>query len=217
MTLVARQAALKVLPTSNIFPFVCDLATADDLPEAAGTSRCGVRSAQCANPTTSRLITFFGMIPNFEPQMILPKLAGLVRKSDWLLFSANLAPGADYAAGVKKILPQYDNALTSDWLTTFLYDLGVARNAGELRFKIETVAKTGLKRVAADFHFRRAQHITVEGETFAFRAGESIRLFFSYRYSPERVQKILARHGFKVRQQWITESEEEGVFLCRRR
>jgi uncharacterized SAM-dependent methyltransferase len=111
---------------------------------------------------------------------------------------------------------QYDNALTRDWLTTFLFDLGVARNAGELCFKIETVAKTGLKRVAADFHFRRSQKIVVEDETFAFRAGENFRLFFSYRYSPERVQKVLARHGLAVRQQWITESEEEGVFLCRR-
>jgi uncharacterized SAM-dependent methyltransferase len=214
MTLVARQAALKVLPTANIFPFVCDLATMDDSEGMVGSGG-RPRGPQRPVPSASRLVTFFGMIPNFEPQMILPKLAALVRRNDWLLFSANLAPGADYAAGVKKILPQYDNPLTRDWLTTFLFDLGVARNAGKLCFQIETVAKTGLKRVAADFHFRRAQRITVEGETFAFRAGENIRLFFSYRYTLERVQKILARYGLEVRQQWITESEEEGVFLCR--
>ena len=47
------------------------------------------------------MITFFGMIPNFEPQDILPKLAKLIRRQDTLLFSANLAPGADYAVGVK--------------------------------------------------------------------------------------------------------------------
>ena len=78
------------------------------------------------------------MIPNFEPQIILPKLASLVRPKDFLLFSANLAPGNNYAAGVKKILPQYDNPLTRDWLMTFLLDLGVERNDGKLRFKIET-------------------------------------------------------------------------------
>ena len=220
MTLVARKAALKILPTENCFPFVCDLATTGDFGDMVESISCtGGRpqGPQRPAPSAQRLITFFGMIPNFEPQMILPKLSALVRRSDWLLFSANLAPGADYAAGVKKILPQYDNALTRDWLTTFLFDLGVARNTGELRFQIETVAKTGLKRVAADFHFRRAQRITVEDETFAFRAGESIRLFFSYRYTPERVQKILARYGLEVRQQWITDSEEEGVFLCRRK
>ena len=32
MVLVARQTALAVLPEKNCFPFVCDLATADDLP-----------------------------------------------------------------------------------------------------------------------------------------------------------------------------------------
>jgi len=30
------------------------------------------------------------------------------------------------------------------------------------------------------------------------------------------VRKWLARHGLEVREQWITASEEEGVFLCRR-
>ena len=204
MVLVARRAALKILPDKNCFPFVCDLATADDLQSSLVTPHAS-------------LITFFGMIPNFEPQLILPKLAALVRPQDFLLFSANLAPGADYAAGMKKILPQYDNPLTRDWLTAFLFDVGVEKRDGELRFKIETVAKSGLSRVRADFYFHRATPIKIEDQTFAFRAGESIRLFFSYRYSPERVRKILARHGLEVCDSWITRSQEEGVFLCRRK
>jgi len=115
MVLVARQTALAVLPEKNCFPFVCDLATADDLPANLG-SRFTFH--------VSRITTFFGMIPNFEPQIILPKLASLVRPKDLLLFSANLAPGNNYAAGMKKILPQYNNPLTRDWLMTFLLDLG---------------------------------------------------------------------------------------------
>ena len=202
MTLVAREAALKVVPEKSCFPFICDLATADDLSGFLATR----------HPS---LITFFGMIPNFEPDEILPKLAALVRKKDYLLFSANLAPGADYAAGLKKILPQYDNALTHDWLLTFLLDLGVGRGDGRLRFDIEEgVLK--LKRVAARFHFSRPREIVVEGEKFKFRRGESIRLFFSYRYTPERVGKNLSRHGLKIQAQWLAESGEEGVFLCRR-
>ena len=82
------------------------------------------------------------MIPNFEPQIILPKLASLVRPKDFLLFSANLAPGQNYAAGVKKVLPQYDNPLTRDWLMTFLLDLGVEQSDGELRFKIDIEVPT---------------------------------------------------------------------------
>jgi uncharacterized SAM-dependent methyltransferase len=202
MTLVARKTALKILPAKNCFPFVCDLATADDLPALLATR----------HPS---LVTFFGMIPNFEPDEILPELAALVRKNDFLLFSANLAPGKDYAAGVKKILPQYDNELTHDWLLTFLLDLGIERSDGELRFSIEDGALK-LKRVIAKFHFSRAREIIVHGEKFKFRRSDSIQVFFSYRYTPERVEKNLARHGLKVQTQWLAPSGEEGVFLCRR-
>ncbi len=208
MVLVARQTALAVVPGKNCFPFVCDLATTDDLPAVLD-----LRITHHA----SRIVTFFGMIPNFEPKQILPKLASLVRPKDFLLFSANLAPGKDYAAGVKGVLPQYDNPLTRDWLMTFLIDLGIERNNGKLRFKIKTDSASGLKRIVAGFHFRCPCRIEVENEAFGFRAGEAIRLFFSYRYTPGRVHKALAGHGLEVCEQWIAKSEEEGVFLCNRR
>jgi uncharacterized SAM-dependent methyltransferase len=236
MVLTARQTALAIVPEKNCFPFVCDLATANDLP-AALASRFPF--------PVSRLITFFGMIPNFEPQNILPRLASLVRPKDFLLFSANLAPRNNYAAGVKKVLPQYDNPLTRGWLMTFLLDLGVERSDGKLCFNIETcrsrreeaqtsrsisakknqrlltssptMKEVELKRILADFHFARARRVEVDGERFDFRAGETIRLFFSYRYTPEHVRKVLARYGLEIRDQWIAKSEEEGVFLCWRK
>jgi hypothetical protein len=154
------------------------------------------------------------MIPNFEPREILPRLASLVRPKDLLLFSANLAPGSNYAAGMKRILPQYDNALTRDWLMTFLLDLGIEKSGGNLKFEIEAGC-FGLKRVIARFHFSRARQVKVDGESFKLRRGESIRLFFSYRYTPERVQKVLKKFGLEVCGQWIAKSQEEGVFLCR--
>jgi uncharacterized SAM-dependent methyltransferase len=203
MVLVARTAAVSVVPEKNCFPFVCDLATADDLS---------------ATPVTRQpsLVTFFGMIPNFEPDLILPRLAELVRPKDFLLFSANLSPGDGFSAGMKRILPQYDNAPTHEWLMTFLLDIGVERRDGELRFAIEP-GKFGLKRVVARFHFRRQCRIAIESNEFAFWSGDHIRLFFSYRYTPDLVRKHLARHGLEVLDQWITQSEEEGVFLCRRK
>ena len=139
----------------------------------------------------------------------------MVRPKDFLLFSANLAPGSNYAAGVETILPQYDNELTRDWLMTFLLDLGIEKSDGELRFAIED-GRFDLKRVVARFHFSRARRIKADGDSFNFRRGESIRLFFSYRYTPERVCKILAGHGLEVCGQWIVKSGEEGVFLVRR-
>jgi len=207
MVLTARQSALTVLPAKNCFPLVFDLATTDDL--SAVLKSCIPRPA-------SRIITFFGMIPNFDPQEVMPKLASLIGPNDFLLFSANLAPGTDYTAGMKKILPQYDNGLTRDWLMTFLLDLGIERRDGDLKFALEE-GRFGLKRNVARFHFSRTCRIEIEGEPFAFRRGEDIRLFFSYRYTPERVCKLLARDKLKVCQQWIPRSEEEGVFLCERR
>ncbi len=202
MTLVAREAALAVMPEKNIFPLVCDLATTDDLQNHLAIDG-------------ARLITFFGMIPNFEPTDILPKLAALVRPQDYLLFSANLAPETDYATGMQKIFPQYNNTLTHDWLLAFLLNLGVEAGDGELRFTIESGA-AGLQRVLARFHFTRDCRLTVDGEAFAFRCGESFQLFFSYRYTPELVRQNLAQHGLVVCAEWQTKSAEEGVFLCRR-
>jgi L-histidine Nalpha-methyltransferase len=204
MVLIARRAALAVVPEKNCFPLVCDLATANDLP-AVFESR-NTQHATC-------ICTFFGMIPNFEPQLILPKLASLLRTKDFLLFSANLAPGGDYTAGVKKVLPQYDNPQTLDWLMTFLLDLGIAKSDGKLKFTIEA-GDGGLQWIVALFHFSRSAHFAIESEAFVFRRGESLRLFFSYRYIPALVRKHLARHGLKVLNEWITQSAEEGVFLC---
>jgi L-histidine Nalpha-methyltransferase len=205
MVLVARQAALGVVADRNCFPLVCDLATAEDLR--------AVLSAQPA-VVASRIFTFFGMIPNFEPGMILPKLAGLLRRGDLLLFSANLAPGPDYAAGMRRVLPQYDNALTRDWLMTFLLDLGVERTDGNLRFKIE--GRRGFKRIAADFWFTRTRRLEAYGRGFEFRRGQTLRLFFSYRYTPALTRSLLQQHGLRVLGEWIAGSGEEGAFLCRR-
>jgi L-histidine Nalpha-methyltransferase len=206
MVLVARAAALSVMTDQDCFPLVCDLATADDLPAVLVT---------CHPSPVTRLITFFGMIPNFEPGDILPKLAALLRPDDWLLFSANLAPGPDYGAGVQRVLPQYDNPLTREWLITFLLDLGIERGDGEMRFAVEETH--GIKRIIARFHYSRARRIELESERFEFAAGESILLFFSYRYTPGLVRTHLETHGIVVENQWITQSAEEGVFLCRRR
>ena len=204
MVLVARATVLAALPGTDCHPLVCDLATEEELSAAL---------APHTAPEAARLLTFFGMIPNFEPDVILPKLADLLRPNDFLLFGANLAPGADYATGVNRILPLYDNDLTRDGLLTFLTDLGVKHNDGTLRFGIED-GQAGLKRVAADYHFVRTRRILVGKENFEFQPGETVRLFFSYRHTPALVESLLRAHGIRVSEQWITKSGEEGVFLC---
>ena len=209
MVLTAQKAVLDALPATKCFPLVCDLATADDLP--ALFSEHGANGDPIR---TARLFTFFGMIPNFEPETILPKLAAFIASNDQFLLSANLAPGRDYGEGVKRVLPLYDNELTRDWLRTFLLDLGIEKPDGELRFVIEeSTQPVLLERIGAYFHFTRKRIIELDDERFEFRAGDSMRLFFSYRHTPALLQTLLAQYGLTILKQWITASEEEGVFL----
>jgi L-histidine Nalpha-methyltransferase len=206
MVLEARKTALTVVSEQNCHPVVCDLATAGDIAKLFD---------KLTPPKAARLITFFGMIPNFEPDGILPRLAGLLRPTDWLLFSANLAPGPDYAAGVRRILPLYHNDLTCEWLMLFLTDIGLEPGDGKLKFVIEQ--DSGLKRIAAHFHFAKSRRINLNGKKFHFRPGESIRLFFSYRHTPAKIRALLGKNKIHVLEEWIMKSEEEGVFLCRRK
>ena len=196
--IVARLRASRFAESTT--GLVCDLETAG-----------GIRDQLCDCSAAQRVLTFFGMIPNSEPDVILPRLRKLLRRGDVVLMSANLAPGADYRAGLKRVLPQYDNPETVDWLLTFLYDLGVERGDGKIDFSIEQSAAE-LLRIRADFEFRRARLVKLGQESVQFAAGERVRLFYSYRYTPERLKSVLARFDFTITEQWITPSGEEGVF-----
>jgi uncharacterized SAM-dependent methyltransferase len=210
LVLTASDAVRSVAPGVSCHPLVCDLAEANDLQSILAEAGNGNSGQQPAG----RIVTFFGMVPNFEPETILPRLATALREGDVLLMSANLAPGADYDAGMRVILPGYDNALTRAWLMVFLTDLGVEPADGDMRFGIEA-GQSGLKRVVADFVFSRALSLSYCGETFRFALGESIRLFYSYRYTPDRLGALLEPLDINILDQWIAPSGEEGVFLCR--
>jgi uncharacterized SAM-dependent methyltransferase len=205
MVLVARRVAVEVIPEQQVFPLVCDLSSAEDLP-----------LDDLSEPNWARVVTFLGMIPNFEPRLILTRLRSLLRPGDLLVFSANLAPGRDYQAGVNQILPLYDNPLTRDWLMTFLLDLGVSSDDGVVRFEVEDDPEgTSLKRVAAYFCFSRTRKLAVQTQEFEFGAGDRVRLFFSYRHTPALLRTLLESYGIEVLAEWITRSEEEGVVLAR--
>jgi L-histidine Nalpha-methyltransferase len=212
LVLIAREAAANAAPEVFCHPLVCDLAAAPDLPEAVES----LTARDAGTGAVSRVISFFGMVPNFEPASILPRLASLMSDQTWLLLSANLAPGPDYDAGMQRILPGYDNALTRDWLLMFLFDLGVEPSDGIVHFGIEE-GQENLKRVTADFQFAHSRRLTLNGRTFSFEAGDKIRLFYSYRYTPERIASVLERCGLAVVEQWAAASGEEGVFLCKGR
>ena len=202
----AALSARDLVASDRIHPIVADLARARDL----GTwldARLPV--------TAGRIFTFYGMIPNFEPQEVFPVLSGLLRPGDRLLFSANLVAGDDFNAAVERILPQYDNPETRTWLMTLLEEVGTADGAGELRFGVEPGSYSAeLRRVVARFRFTKDSRLRILDQTFRYSKGADLRLFFSYRYSGEQIQKLFTRFEIRSLDSWITDHGEEGVFLC---
>jgi len=206
LVLAAREAALPFVSPERCHAVVCDLATASELPQVLDEIDRDAR----------RIVTLFGIVPNFEPAPLLTRVASLLRPEDLLLLSANLAPGDDYSAGIKEVLPQYDNPLTRDWLLTLLLDLGFETKDGELKFTIETDSRR-LQRITAHFELKRSREVQVFGETISFQAGERIRLFFSYRHTPQTIRALLRESRIEVCGEWLNDAGEEGVFLCRKK
>jgi hypothetical protein len=123
----------------------------------------------------------------------------------------------DYAAGVARVLPLYDNLPTRDWLWTVLLDLGLERNDGEMKFTVASCPlEAGLLRIEAGITFARACRVEYAGRRYEFAPGDAFRLFYSYRHTPDRLVAGLASHGLKVDARWLNGSGEEGVFLCAR-
>jgi L-histidine N-alpha-methyltransferase len=209
LALMAREAALAAgVPPNDCAPLVLDLALVEDWSKALES---------VLTPGVQRVVTFFGMMPNFTPSSVLPKLAGLLAAKDVLLVSANLAPGSDYAAGVRQVFPLYDNALTGEWLFSVLADLGLAHEDGRMEFHVASCpAGSGLLRIEADFVFGRGCSLKYLGKEWRFKPGERFGLFYSYRHTPAQVKALFGGHGLVVHGEWLNSTGDEGVFLIQR-
>jgi len=206
LTLIAREAALAVgVSAADCSPMVLDLARVPDWNQAL---------QPVLKPGARRMVTFFGMLPNFAPTAALPRLAGLLKPQDVLLVSANLAPGKNYAAGVRKILPLYNNALTREWLFSVLDELGAEPGDGRMEFRVARCPEgSGLQRVEANYIFGKTCTLHHGGREWRCRRGEKFGLFFSYRHTAELVEEMFSQHGLSVRAQWLNAAGDEGVFL----
>lgn len=208
MTLVALENAASRFPGLQVSPLVFDLPQCGTLPAL-------LKPVEPVGAT--RVMTFYGMLPNFEPARALPALVRAVRSGDWLLVSANLCSEPDHADDLAAVLPQYDNPETLDWLFTILSDVGVRRGDGDFTCGVRAEPEgLPLKRVEIHFHFNRRVELSLPGQPMALEAGDSVRLFFSYRHTAGQVVGLLADHGLATVEQWISPGGEEGVFLCQR-
>lgn len=151
-----------------------------------------------------RVFTFYGMLPNFEPGEAFELLRSWIRPGDHLLLSTNLSPAEDetddsYRRATEKILPQYDNPETREWLWRVVQDWGLEQEFENPKFTIEP--SEGLLRFVAACQHRKN--------------GKPLRLFFSYRYTPARLRATAEQYGFRIVTEFIDPSREEGVWHLR--
>ena len=186
-------------------PMVVDLAAAPDI---------GPWLAQQEAQGACRIFGCFGIIPNFDYVALLSYLRSLMREDDLLILSANLSPGP-YSSAAQSIVPQYDNPLAHAWFSGLLDSLGFP--ASDLHFSVAArpLREDGhIWRIQADALFMKDVALALYEDSFDFREGEALEVFFSNRFTPMILPQILTAAGFSLSESWVLDSEEEGIYLC---
>jgi uncharacterized SAM-dependent methyltransferase len=203
-TMLHIQGALPGLSSS---PYVLDLDAQPDLTPLL---------MEHETAASRRLISCFGMLPNFAYRTFLPYIRSLMRPGDVLLISANLSP-APYSESWAHILPQYDNPLAHAWFAGLLNSLGFPLAQAGIMVQAEPLRADGhIWHIQADATFARPVSVTVEGETFHFTPDECLHLFFSNRFTPQVMPSVLADAGLSVVETFLFASQEEGIYVCTR-
>ena len=195
------------LPRLTTAPLVVDLDVAPALTPWL---------SQHETPAHRRLLSCFGMLPNFAYRTFLPYVRSLMRPGDMLLLSANLSPGL-YADAVARILPQYDNPLARAWYAGLLDSLGFTASQIQLTVYPHLLQPDGhIWQIRAAATVQQQMQLTVYNETFRFAAGESLEVFFSNRFTPQIIPQVLADAGLSLVQTFRFDSQEEAIYLCAR-
>lgn len=163
-----------------------------------------------------RLYTFFGLVPNFEPQKVLRLFRKLLRPQDRLLVSAHLNPvdnrdESDSEAGMMKILPQYQNRETKRWLELFFNENEWDRSfLSELKFKIQSNQQ--YHSILVESQILKSFTNKSFGKGFTLKKGMKINVFESRRWTPMGFEKWVSQEGFKILNRKVTPCREEGVW-----
>jgi uncharacterized SAM-dependent methyltransferase len=169
-----------------------------------------------------RVYTAYGIAPNFRPSELFGALRRILREEDHLLLSANLAPTqapslndsldreSSYEAGCRAVLPQYDNAETLAWIAQILEDWHISDFLTKPRFAVQKI--DSINALVAACEWAQNTQLAWEGENLSFLKGETLRLFFSLRYTPELLALTLAEHGLELGVGHRTSCGQEGVW-----
>jgi hypothetical protein len=198
---LARQAALR-LPARKKIWWKIDLT--QELPISFST----VLQRTPSNPNSKThnlpcLITLFGVVPNLSPLPLLQRVSRFLRPRDFLLFSANLAPGSQGRTGTLRILPQYDNLPTRRWLSGAISRLRPKWENGSIAFGVfPDPFQPSLSRIEARWMVNdKPTHI----------------LFASRRPTARQVESWLKASGLSRVQRWMDSQGEEAVWLVTRK
>lgn len=167
-----------------------------------------------------RIFTLFGVLPNIDPFDLFKSLESVLAPGDFLVLNAHLAPvksesEEDYLEGIESVLYQYDNEETRLWLTEVLRDWGI-ENKTEL-FHISIGMYNNFFRIEATVYWKEKGSIPLGyGKVLNVSKGSPLRLFFSYRFTPERLEDFFSRWPFRVVNRWIFPNQEEGLWFLQR-
>ena len=160
-----------------------------------------------------RLITFFGLFPNFSPADIVRLFRSILRPDDIILASAHLAPVDEETplpTAMKSLLPQYDNPETLAWLHAALELWGLENRVHPPEIKVGEVegipAFLGLAPWKTNEPFEKWKH------RFSPKKDDPLLLFYSLRYTPSLFENLLRKEGFSVELLSITSCRQEAIW-----
>jgi SAM-dependent methyltransferase len=148
------------------------------------------------------LVTLFGVLPNLPPLPLLKKIARFLRPEDLFLFSANLAPGTKGRSGALRVLPQYDNSPTREWLEAAVGHFRPRLPKGRLEFGIfSDPQKKSLARIEARWISRH----------------KIVTVFSSRRPTSSQVEAWIRTAQLLKVARYLDPLGEEGVWLVARK
>ena len=187
-------------------PAYAKIARQIDLTSPSSISRIltlPISPSKSKAPSSARLITLFGVLPNLDPFSLLRRLAKNMGPKDLLLFSANLAPGENGRRGARRVLSQYDNPLTHKWLQGVALRTRPRLSPGSIHFGVyPDTTQSSLSRIEARW--------VVENKP-------THTLFSSRRPTLSQVESWIQNSGLTRIHQWIEPKGEEGVWLTSRK
>jgi hypothetical protein len=161
-----------------------------------------------------RLITFFGLVPNLTPSVVIRLFRSILRtKRDVLLVSAHLAPVTEdikLPTAMRSVLPQYDNPETLAWLTAGLESMDLKDLVDAPEMIIGEVE--GVPAFVAHARWKSSEPFERFGRRFLPKKKEPLRLFHSLRYTPSLFENLLRGEGFDVELLAMTSCREEAIW-----